>query len=196
MKRMLVLAVVALFIGACGYPVQGPIGPKGDPGAQGPQATVPAIVWRNSADFGNTIIAIGEVPMHRDGNGNWWFVETDVGQVDQLKQPDGRIGFASTNCTGPSFYLGPVLGALQARPPFYPPRLPFFVMLDNEWRVRNDNARVQTVNIQSNAQPGGGCAASADGLHPVIPTGTGASHAVILPDLGSTGPLHMETFQD
>lgn len=194
MKGAVLMVVV---LAACSERVAGERGPQGETGYQGVDGrrgpAGPSIIWKNPA---GVTIAYGEPPKYRDSDGNWWFVETDVGQVDQLKQPDGRIGFSSTDCTGPSYYLGPVLGALQARPPFYPPRLPFFVAAANEWRVRNDNARVQTVDIQSNAQPNNGCSASADGLHPVIPTGAAYSHQVALPDLGSTGPLRMETYQD
>lgn len=187
-----VTMAVVLF-SACGYyPVAGPPGPKGDPGLQGPQGPVPAIVWKNVV---GTTIAYGENPAHRDTNGNWWPVETDFGQIDMLKTPNARVVYASTNCTGPSFYQGSVVGAAAQRPPFYPPRMPFFVAAENKWRVRADGARVQIIDVQSTSD-GTNCFSGPDLNEPVLSTGPAASCEVgPPPDLGSTGPLHRELAQ-
>lgn len=195
MKRMTGLAVIALVLGCYGGP-PGPPGPRGEPGLQGPQATVPAIVWKNSL---GTVIAYGDPPEHKDTNGIWWPVETDFGQVDQrqVQLLSGWVTYNTTNCTGPSFYLGAMVGQFTNRPPFHPPRTPFFVDSENQWRVRADNARAQIVDLQSLLNADGTCRQRTDLAEPVIPTGPASSMVIgPPPDLGSTGPLHKETFQD
>lgn len=198
----LALTLFALTLGCYGtmgpQGVEGPAGPQGPEGPPGPQGATsisPALIWKNSV---GTIIAYGEPPMHKDSNNDWWFVQTDLGQVDQTKQPISRIVYPSTNCTGPSFYLGPTIAAASLpRPPYFPPRLPFFVETEGQWRVRTDNARSQMIDVQSTQLTlGGPCFTTNFPNHPVLPTSASASTTTVLPDLGSTGPLHMETFQD
>lgn len=191
--KLKALLTVVLVMGCYGIGPVGPPGPKGDPGLQGPQATVPAIVWKNPV---GTVIAYGQPPMHRDGNGNWWPVETDFAQVDSRKTLTASLVFISTNCTGPSFYQGAIVGVAAPRPPFHPPRLPFFVAAENQWRVRLDTARTQVINVQSTSD-GTTCFTNTDLNEPVLATGPASSMVVASPpDLGSTGPIHMETFQD
>jgi hypothetical protein len=193
MKTLLALSVVGLLVSCGYYPVPGPQGVKGDPGLQGPASACAAIVWRNSV---GTVIAIGQPPMHKDGNGDWWFVDTDTGNVDVGKQPTSNVVYPSTNCTGPSFYQGPIVGPQSNRPPFYPPRIPFFVNHENQWRVREENVKTQIINLQGFLQQDGTCSSGSLLNYPTIPTGPVSTRTTALPDLGSTGPLHMETFQD
>lgn len=191
LKKLILLIGVGL-LSACpgGIGPQGVQGPKGDQGDPGPAG--PGVVWKNSTDP-NTIIAYGRPPMHRDGNGDWWYVNTDTGNVDLNAQPTSRIVFASTNCTGPSFYQGPLVTNMFApRVPFFPPRTPFFVDSEARWRARTDSARSQMLNIQSATQADGTCATSSWPNQVVLPTGPVSSMTTALPDLGMTGPIHME----
>lgn len=195
LKKLAVMVGVGL-LSACpgGIGPQGLQGPKGDRGDPGPAG--PGVVWKNSTDP-NTIIAYGIPPMHKDGNGDWWFVDTDSGNVDLNAQPTSRIVFASTNCTGPRFYQGPILTNMFApRVPFFYPRLPFFVDSENQWHVRADAARPQMLSFQSLIQPDGTCGTTNFPNQVVLATGPAFSSVTVLPDLGMTGPLHPETSQN
>lgn len=205
MKRMKLTGMMCVLIGAvvmgC---TPGPQGPQGEPGARGPAGPIGplgpvgppgapasgagALVWKDTA---GVIAGFGEARIQQDPIGNWWYVSTETGQIDEEKQNrDTATGgptrhwYITSDCSGGA----PVLSA-QALPP---PRFPFRYHSEVFYRVRLDDATLIRVQAQS---------VSIDGACNTLATtteviGVWAAGAPLLgyvpPVLASTGPLHLE----
>ncbi|HVV88104.1 MAG TPA: hypothetical protein VHE35_33920 [Kofleriaceae bacterium] len=166
----------------------GPPGPQGPPGMPGTGGGGGGVQWEDST---GTVIprAVGLPMTYFDADGDVWDVDPYSGAVSVAGQRSNASSFYDlSNCTGTRYLIVGDEGA-QPRPIWQAPRVPFFDIDLQVFRVLDDDAVLVTAPMICGRRNGGGC----QPFNPCI-SETGfpesSTHVVSQPTLPGVPPFH------
>lgn len=167
--RLILIGFVAL--SGC---VQGPPGPPGEPGAPGDDG-VPAggLVWKDA-----TGAVVGPTTQYVDSRGHFWSIDFETAKPLIV---EFGVYFESTDCTGTMLVVA------------YPPRVPFRILGEPQFRVRPDSAQ-STITTAKSYRDAAQCTALGAGqkVRTVPLASMPADAAIGPPSIAFAPPLHQE----